>query len=164
MVVGVLTACSPALNWRKVTVAQLAAQLPCKPDQAQRDVELAGARRTIAMWGCEANGALYAVSYVQLESPADVERVAAAWQEAAIRKIAGAAAQPLPWKAPSARGSADATTATLLQATATAADSQPLQARWAWLTRGDTVYHLAVFAPELTASHTDPFLLELQWQ
>ena len=57
-----LAACTPSLNWRQVPVVQLAALLPCKPDHAERQVELLGAQQALAMWGCEAGGALFAVS------------------------------------------------------------------------------------------------------
>ena len=59
-----LQACSPALNWRSVSVpeAALQAMLPCKPEQAVRTVELAGAPLAMSMWGCDADGATFAVS------------------------------------------------------------------------------------------------------
>ena len=69
-----LAACSPALNWRSVALdgAALTATLPCKPDQATRTVELAGAPVELSMVGCDADGATFAVSHAALADPAQV--------------------------------------------------------------------------------------------
>ena len=82
-----LVACSPGLNWRTVPVEQLAALLPCKPDHAERQVELAGTPRTLSMWGCEADGALFAVSHLRVDATAIDAQVITAWQLAAMRNL-----------------------------------------------------------------------------
>ena len=90
-----LAGCSPALNWRSVTVAEadLTVALPCKPDEARRTVELAGAPTELAMVGCEADGALFAVSHTVIADPALVGKTLAHWREAVIANLgAGAAA------------------------------------------------------------------------
>lgn len=158
-----LLACSPSLNWRTVPVAQLAALLPCKPDHAERQVELAGAQRALAMWGCEAGGALFAVSHVHVDTPIAAGLVIDAWQLAALRNMPGATAQSESFHAP-----AGATQAlepgVLVRAKGKTPAGQALQAQWAWFRKGADVYHLAVYAPELTPAMTDTFFTELQWQ
>ena len=158
-----LSACSPALNWRTVPVAQLAALLPCKPDYAERNIELAGTQRKLSMWGCEAGGALFAVSHMGTDAQASPEQVITAWQSAALRNLPGATAQPLPLSAPALKGQG-ALPATMLRAIGKRANGQAVQAQLAWLSRGADVYHLAVFAPELTPAMTESFFSELQWQ
>ena len=69
-----IAGCSPALNWRTVPLpeAELTITLPCKPDQATRTVELAGAPVELSMVGCDADGATFAVSHAALADPAQV--------------------------------------------------------------------------------------------
>ena len=158
-----LAACSPSLNWRTVPVEQLAALLPCKPDHAERQVDLGGTKHTLAMWGCEAGGALFAVSHLRTQPPGSPEQVIAAWQLAALRNMPGATSQVLPFKAPSLAGKTPAPEA-MVRTNGKRANGQAVQAQLAWLRRGADVYHLAVYAPELTPAMTESFFTELQWQ
>jgi len=85
-----LVACSPALNWRSVPVpeADLTVTLPCKPDTAHRTVELAGAPAELAMVGCEADGAVFAVSHTAMADPALVGKALAHWRAAVMANLA----------------------------------------------------------------------------
>jgi hypothetical protein len=158
-----LVACSPSLNWRKVPVAQLAALLPCKPDHAERQVELAGAQRTLAIWGCEAEGALFAVSHVRVDAMASAELVIAAWQLAALRNMPGATAQSAPFQAP-VLTSQRVEPGVLVRTKGKRADGQALQGQLVWFSRGADVYHLALYATEITPAMTDSFFTDLRWQ
>ena len=158
-----LMACSPSLNWRTVPVEQLAALLPCKPDHAERQVELEGTSRTLSMWGCEAGGALFAVSHLRLDASTAAEPVIAAWQLAALRNMPGTTPQVLAFKAPVSPGQV-AQPGIMVRASGKRTDGQAVQAQLAWFSRGADVYHLAVYAPALTPAMTDSFFTELQWQ
>ena len=163
-----LAACNPSLNWRTVPVEQLAALLPCKPDHAERQVDLGGAQPMLSMWGCEAGGALFAVSHLSIAAPTTSEQVIAAWQLAALRNMPGATAQTLPFKAPDLKTAASAgqtpAPGIMIRASGKRADGQAVQAQLAWFSRGSDIYHLAVFAPVLTPAMTDTFFTELRWQ
>jgi hypothetical protein len=90
-----LVACSPALNWRSVPLpeAGITILLPCKPDRATRTVELAGSPAELAMTGCEADGALWAVSHTALADPAQAGTALRHWRAAVLANLgAGAAA------------------------------------------------------------------------
>lgn len=158
-----LSACSPSLNWRTVPVEQLAALLPCKPDFAERKVALGGVQRTLSMWGCEAGGALFAVSHLRADATATPQQVVAAWQLAALRNMPGATAQVLAFNAPTLAGQA-ALPGTMVRATGKGADGSAVQAQLAWFSRDANIYHLAVFAPALSPALTDTFFTELHWQ
>ena len=158
-----LAACSPSLNWRTVPVEQLVTLLPCKPDHAERQVELGGVQRTLSMWGCEADGALFAVSHLRTQATALPGQVIALWQLAALRNMQAATWQALPFKAPMLAGQT-AVPGTMLRATGKRADGQAVQAQLAWFSRGADVYHLAVYAPELAPALTEPLFTELHWQ
>lgn len=158
-----LAACSPSLNWRTVPVEQLAALLPCKPDHAERMVDLGGTQRALAMWGCEADGALFAVSHLRAEVPANPEQVITAWQLAALRHMPGVTSQTLPFQGPALAGQTPSLGA-MVRASGKRADGQIVQAQLAWFSRGADVYHLAVYAPALAPAMTETFFTELHWQ
>ncbi len=153
-----LAACSPSLNWRTVPVAQLAALLPCKPDHAVRNVDLGGTPNTLSMWGCEAGGALFAVSHVRVEDPSSAPKVMLAWQQAALRNISGGTFQT-----PTGSGPAPMP-GIRVQARGKRADGHAVQAQWAWFNQGADIYHLAVYASDLTPAMTETFFTELRWQ
>ena len=145
-----LLACSPALNWRDTALEDLQVQLPCKPDRASRDLTVGTHAVTIAMLGCEADGALFAVGRTQLAHPGDTMAVQGDWQTATLANMQSQAPQELPAQAPWPGGSAK-----LLTTHGTG--PKPMQARLLWLARGNTIYHLAVYAPQLTPAMTEPF-------
>ncbi len=88
-------ACSPALNWRSVAVPEAALQvmLPCKPENAVRTVELAGAPLALALLGCDADGATFAVSYASLADPSRAGVALDHWRAATLARI-GVLPQP----------------------------------------------------------------------
>lgn len=79
-----LLACSPALNWRSVALpeAGLTLSLPCKPDRATRRVDLGAGAVELAMVGCEADDATFALSHMPLLRAGDVGDALARWRSA----------------------------------------------------------------------------------
>lgn len=71
MAAALLSACSPALNWREIRPADadgLVGTFPCKPDHRQRQVRLVGLPDPVDLhvWSCEADGATWALSHARL--------------------------------------------------------------------------------------------------
>lgn len=89
-----LAGCSPALNWRSVPLesAGLTVLLPCKPDHATRSVDLGGRPADLAMVGCEADGATFAVSHMVVEDPSQAGAVLAQWRAAVLARMQAPAA------------------------------------------------------------------------
>ena len=143
----VLTGCSPALNWRVVPLGPMNAFLPCKPDHAQRRVTLAQTSVMMDMVGCEADGALYAVSHVQLADPKAVEAMVQAWRSATLGNMH---AGDVP--APPDLGT---TGVQVLDVKGTRPDGTPVQAALSWRVSGPDIYQLAVFATTLTPERTE---------
>lgn len=87
-----LTACSPALNWRTVPLDDggLTAILPCKPDNATRTVEMAGMPVDLVMLGCEADHATFAISYAAVSDPGRTDAALAHWRAAVLARLGGA--------------------------------------------------------------------------
>lgn len=154
----VLTACSPALNWRAVQVEQLQAMLPCKPDHAQRPVRLGPLDVTMQMSGCEASGALYAISHVRVGNALQASAAQTDWRAATLANLQAGSVQSqvLPWARPGA-GPSESGTAGLathppleiLAVQGQGPDGKMVQARLAWISRGADLYHIAVYGPQL---------------
>lgn len=148
-----LWACTPTLNWREVRLSRLSAWLPCKPDTAQRGVSLAGHVLELNMAGCETAGALFAVSQMRLADTRLAPEVVSAWRTSALANMRGSAVtvQPLRLGANGPYGPGSV----FLHAQGQRSDGQALQARLAWFVDGAEVYHIAVYAPQVTLEMSD---------
>lgn len=148
-----LTACSPALNWRSAALGELSLTLPCKPDRAQRTVPLGGQSLDMEMVGCEADGALFAVSRVGVPPGGDAEQLQAQWQAASLLQMQALGSPVL---APLST-SAQALPLRGLAASGRAGDGRAVQARLAWVAAGTDIYHFAVYAARITPEMAEPF-------
>lgn len=156
-----IAGCSPTLNWRQAPLGALQFSLPCKPDKAQREVPLAGKSMSLEMQGCEAGGALFAISRIQVRDTAEVPTVTRAWREsalAAMQSDVGAMRAGLAPNYPQLPGLA---TVQWLHATGRRPQGGAVQAQLAWLVWGSDVYHLAVYADQLSEEMTEPFFTGL---
>lgn len=86
---GLLAACSPALNWRSIALADapLTLMLPCKPDHAVRDVDWGTGKQQLSMVGCQADGATWVVSHVLLAQPQEAPAMLTRWQQALQKQL-----------------------------------------------------------------------------
>ncbi len=146
-------ACSPALNWRSVTLGEHSVTLPCKPDRGQRTVPLGAYSVAMEMVGCEADGALFAVSLVRVPDGVDAGVLQAQWQAASLQQMRSQPGLQQPLAIAGAPNSA----MRAISAQGQGADGRPVQARLAWLTTGGELVQLAVYAPRLTQELTEPF-------
>lgn len=157
LAVGLLlctTACTPALNWRKVELGGMGVLLPCKPDHAERDWTLAGVPLRLQMVGCEAGGGLFAVSRLELPDAAMASQVVQAWRESASANMQAQQVQALPQGAAQVGGQ--------WAATGRNAQGAAVQAQWAWYVRGAQVFHVAVYAPSLSPEMTQTLFAEVR--
>jgi hypothetical protein len=171
----VLAACSPSLNWREVRLDRLAVWLPCKPDQGQRNVRLDSQEVALDMVGCETSGALFAVSHTRLSDPAQVDAVLRAWKTAALANMRATDLQerPFTWAGlVASTGQSPAATLAkppgsalvMVEAQGQKPDGDALQARLLWFSSGADVFHIAVYAPRVTADMTETLFSELRLQ
>jgi peptidoglycan hydrolase-like protein with peptidoglycan-binding domain len=165
-----LAGCSPALNWRSVPLpdAAITITLPCKPDQATRQVELAGAPVELSMTGCDADGATFAVSHAALSDPAQVGAALTHWRAAVLANLgsgAAAAAVDKPY-APVGVLPVPQSVRTTLQGQR--ADGSPVVAQGVWFARavGPQVrlYHAVVYSPKSRPEVADQFFAGLALQ
>ena len=149
-------ACSPSLNWRSVSLEGLQVLLPCKPDHGERSVQLGAVDTVLRMSGCEASGALYAVSHIRVVDPAQVLVTQSAWRQATLAAIQVAADAP--------PASPTSTPASPQQLAGKRPDGSPIQAQFVWLSKGQDLYQVAVYATHLDKEKTELLFSELRLQ
>lgn len=135
--------------------------LPCKPDQAQRDVVLAGVSRTLEMRGCEADGALFAISRIVVEPTDDAPALVQAWRGAALTALQAIPTTVEDVKPPSYRGVQDARALGWLRAQGRQPQGDMVQAQLGWLVVGTEVFHLAVYAPRIAPNAVAPMMTDI---
>lgn len=157
------TACSPALNWRAVSLAdgELKALLPCKPDRASRAQQLATQAIEITMLGCEADGALYAVSMATLPEPGQAAAVQMQWQSSLLANMRASASSVRSY---AIKGAAQQFAPMRLAATGRQADGRPVQAEGVWFEHGRHLYHAVIYAEHIGAEMSEPFFDGLEFQ
>lgn len=156
-----LAACSPALNWRQAPLGGLSFSLPCKPDKAQRTVTLGGRDVALEMQGCEAQGALFAISRARVGDATAIPEVIQGWRASALAAMRADPAAVTVLAAPSHVGVSGLASAAWFSAVGLRPQGGKVQAQLAWLVLGGDVYHLAVYADVLGADMTEPFFTDI---
>jgi hypothetical protein len=163
MVSVLLGSCSPRLDWRQVQDegSDLHFLLPCKPERATRSIALPDKRAlSLRMVGCETAGALYAVSWTELDDEAAVAQVWAAWPNAVQKAMQADGAKEVVFKTP---GLMRADRLMQQKAQGQTPDARPVQAEWMWAVRGKRMVHMAIYAEKLGPEWSEPFWEGLKW-
>ena len=86
-----LASCSPALNWREVTVANapLRAHFPCRPDHSSRRVALVDHQFNVGLTSCRADGQTFAVMSINVEQSSRVAQTQFALRQMAEQNFGG---------------------------------------------------------------------------
>lgn len=156
-----LSGCGPALNWRDVAIGSttLVTLFPCKPDDTERTVPLAGVQQAMTMHSCHADGVTFALGHARLTDPTQAGRVLMQWREttlAGLGPVPSAVALQAPPGAPSLPG--------MLALRASRDPSrEPTQTlQGLWFARGPDVFAAMVLAPTLRPEATEPFFSGLR--
>ncbi len=149
-VLTALSACNPALNWRLVRFDDQADKLllPCKPDQAERQVDLGGVRSRLRMMGCEAQGLQFTWSRLDLPLEPAPAQVLRAWQQASLLAMGADPAQASRVRAWALAGARVDVPPVQLQTTA----SSGTQAHFVWWVLGAQAHQLAVYSERAAIS------------
>lgn len=148
LVLLLLSACNPALNWREVQPAgsELKAMLPCKPDQGSRRQRLGAQEIELRMLGCEAGGAMFTVTVAELGPGQAAAELQQQWQAQSLAAMQARAATSVTW----ARSDASSALAPVrLQAQGLRPDGRPVVAQLGWLSDGSRLIHLAIYADRI---------------
>jgi hypothetical protein len=156
--VGVLAACSPALNWRDVQPddTALSLLLPCKPDVAQQTVPMGGMPTVLTIRGCDAGGATFAVAVADIGSASAVMQVLSQWQDVTLAGIkAGAGGvQRVAARVPGASG---APAPMLVKALGQRADGSAIHSRAMYFAQGTQVFQVMMLASTPSPDAEDMF-------
>lgn len=142
-------------------MAGLTARLPCKPDRAQRAVQLGGQDLLLEMAGCEAAGGLFAISHIPLADATQSTALLAAWRSEALHNMQATAVQERAFEPALATG-LRATHPVMVSAQGQRPDGSAVQAQLAWFSTGTDIFHVAVYAPRLNPDMTDILFSDLQ--
>ena len=160
---GLLQACSPAFNWREVRPdnTPLSLLLPCKPDKAQRSVPLGGQPTELAMLGCDAGGATFALALATVQDASQIAAVQAGWQAATLANMrATGPGQTTTIKVP---GASVQPPAVLVQASGQRADGQPVQSQAAYFAQGRQLFQAVIYASKLQPEVAETFFSSLKF-
>lgn len=158
----VLTACNPVFNWREVRPdnTALTVLLPCKPDKAQRSVPLGGRPTELAMLGCDAGDATFAVAVATLDDAAQAAAVLAGWQTATLANLkAAGGGQTSPLKL---TGADALPPAVLVRASGQRADGRAVQSQAAYFSQGRQVFQAVIYANQMDPEVADTFFSSLK--
>lgn len=164
LLTSVLVACSPALEWRSLPLPELGleASLPCKPERAERSVELAGQTVQVVMQGCEAAGVTFAIACATLPEPSTAGAALAHWRAAVL---AAAQAQGAKDTAFQPAGALGLPQAVRTSATGILPDGGAMHLDAAWFARvraGEVrACHAIVYGKELPSAIADVFVQAL---
>lgn len=163
------SACTPALNWRAVTLpgSSASALLPCKADRTTRSVPLGGAETELAMLGCRGAGMTFAIMAARLPDAGRANEVLAGWQQATLANMQADAASVERADYRPAGGLA-LPHAQRLSALGRAADGTAVVAQAVWSARatddgGAELLHAVVYAERPQPDAADAFFDGIHW-
>ena len=151
-----LVGCSPTFNWREVRVgdAVVLALMPCKPEQAERQVPMQGEAATLHMASCDVANTTFAVATLRVPDGVAPADAALAWKTATLASLKAPGAQARDWPLPARTGWPDMG----WQADGVRHNGQPVRARVIAVGRGRTLHQLAVYGeppPEVLTAWLD---------
>ena len=140
-----ISGCSPALNWRQLNVfaEQVQLLMPCKPDQASREVSLRVNNQDVPVnlqiQGCEASGMQFTVGQMPLPDGMPAMDAITAWRLASLAPLQLVDAKPtqIIWQLP---GALD-----VPSPSRTHVMSSKHQAQFVWFAHKNNVYQAAVY-------------------
>jgi hypothetical protein len=143
-----LGACTPALNWREVRFdnARWVGWLPCKPDRAQRTVNLGGPLAKLSLMGCQADGMDFTLAQLTLPPGMSAAQAQQAWKTASLASLQASV------DAPSTDWVLAGASPMLTPQRMVAQGGQGQAARWAWFAYDGQLNQLAVYASAARAA------------
>lgn len=156
-----LAACNPVFNWREVRPdnTALTVLLPCKPDKARRSVPLGGRPTELAMLGCDAGDATFAVAVATLDDAAQAAAVLAGWQTATLANLKAGGGQTGPLKLP---GADLLPPAVLVRASGQRANGRAVHSQAAYFSQGRQVFQAVIYADQIDPDVAETFFSSLK--
>ncbi len=157
LLVLLLTACSPTLDWREVRPVGSGAVLlmPCKPTSQERRLALDGYPALLTMYACTAGDQTWSVAYADVGQPARLAGVLQSLVTAAGANISARSGQSLALKVNGATPNV-ASQRVLLQGRLP--DGKALQMQVAVFAHGTKAFQAIALGNTLSAEGVDTFM------
>jgi hypothetical protein len=161
--VGWVVGCTPALNWRewRAPGSSLMTLWPCKPQQAERSLALAGRPVRLALAQCDADGVTWALTRADVGDPAQVGPALVALRASALANIG--ADRVVDDSEAQVSGATPNREARAFSAAGERPGGAALQLRVALFSHGTTVWQATVLAPRLDADAAATFFGALRF-
>lgn len=149
-------ACSPALDWREFQPegSGVIASFPCKPDRHVRTVKLNVQTARMEMLVCGADGAQFALSFMDVDEPAKVSAALVELRTLAAGNLAAERPETRPAAVP---GMTPYPEAASLRLDGRQPDGSPIQEQAVFFAKGLRVYQATVLGRQLRAEATEAF-------
>lgn len=164
-----LSACTPSLNWRELPLPPTGAQalLPCKPDHAERSVPLGGQPTELAVLGCEAGGATFAVMATKVGAGRMPDELLAGWEQATLGNMKATGETTRQPFQPA--GGLPLAHAQRVVAHGQAPNGRPVHAQGVWTARaaeggGTELVHAVMYSERPQPEVADAFFAGLKWR
>ena len=156
-----MSACSPALNWRDVRPAgtSLVGLLPCKPELGTRAVSLGNKVVTISMMACDANGATFTMAHVPMQDASEATALLTQWRVATISTMRGQTLDSSPF---ALKGSSVQPAAVQVDATGVRPDGRPVHLQAVWFAGAGQVFQVAMYADRRQPEMAEAFFAGLR--
>ena len=159
--VALLTACSPALDWRQIRPEGwgLSVAFPCRPASHARQVPLAGPPVELTLLACSTDGHTFAIASADLADPARVDPALRALGAAALANVQGTAESE---QAASVPGMTPYHAARLWQVSGRLPDGVPVRERVLVFGHGLRVFQATVVGPRADDALSRPFFESIE--
>jgi hypothetical protein len=156
-------ACSPTFNWREVRTPQggLAAMLPCKPENGERTVPMAGRQVNLQALSCSTGGATFALLTADIEDPERAGEVLAQWKAATLANLRSPSAQESAFQL---RGARNLPQSVQVVASGQRADGSKVKSQAAYFARDSRVFQAVIYAGQLKPDMVEPFFSALKFE
>ena len=163
VVVCLLAACNPTFNWRDVRPdeTRLGLLLPCKPDKAEKVVQLGGRPTPLRLLGCDAGGATFAVAVADLGDAARAAEVLRQWQALTLANMKAGAPQVTLLVL---KGATPSPAPVLVKAQGQRADGTEVNGQAAYFAQGTQVFQVVVYAGKLAPEVAETYFASLSFE
>jgi hypothetical protein len=160
---GVLAACSPALDWREVRIDDggLVARFPCRPQRESRAVTIAGRSVRMQMVSCADDGVRYAAGYADLDDARAVQPALEAMRHAAAANLDMPDGASAPF---TLRGATPNEATGRVAVAGHLPDGRAVQEQAAFFPRGLRVYQASLIGSSLPPAAVDGFFAGLAFR
>ena len=156
-----LWACAPEYNWRQTVVSgsPLQTLFPCKPERAQRTMQLGAQVVDMALASCTVSGVTVAVGHAVLSDPSRADAVLRQWRQATLATMRATGVRQTPFRLPHALELEDSVS---VHAHGTGPDARPLVLQAAWFASGSSAFVAMLYGPAIRSELAQTFFTALR--